>query len=248
MMKYASINELKVGLNFDGDIIPVGRLALRDYRIYFEYDQNFIGRGLEISPLKLPLEAGLQVFVTVLLRVYLVFLMTAFRDGWGRLLFDRYVRSLHLLPQEFTPLDRLTHIGSTGLGALVYEPDHSEVNKQIEEINLDLLSQQTQEILDGDAEDVLKVLINLNGSSAGARPKALIGFNKVMNRIISGKHNLPENYEHWIVKFANSSDGVDAGAIEYVYALMAKEAGVEMMPVNLFGSLKRCGIFCNKAF
>lgn len=92
------------------------------------------------------------------------------------------------------------------------------------------------------------MLINLNGSSAGARPKALIGFNKVMNRIISGKHNLPENYEHWIVKFANSSDGVDAGAIEYVYALMAKEAGVEMMPVNLFGSLKRCGIFCNKAF
>lgn len=69
MMKYASINELKVGLNFDGDIIPVGRLALRDYRIYFEYDQNFIGRGLEISPLKLPLEAGFAVFDYRLLRV-----------------------------------------------------------------------------------------------------------------------------------------------------------------------------------
>ena len=248
MMKYASINELKVGLNFDGDIIPVGRLALRDYRIYFEYDQNFIGRGLEISPLKLPLEAGLQVFDYRPFEGLPGVFNDSLPDGWGRLLFDRYVRSLHLLPQEFTPLDRLTHIGSTGLGALVYEPDHSEVNKQIEEINLDLLSQQTQEILDGDAEDVLKVLINLNGSSAGARPKALIGFNKVMNRIISGKHNLPENYEHWIVKFANSSDGVDAGAIEYVYALMSKEAWVEMMPVNLFEASKGAGYFATKRF
>lgn len=86
------------------------------------------------------------------------------------------------------------------------------------------------------------------GPHAGARPKALIGFNKVMNRIISGKHNLPENYEHWIVKFANSSDGVDAGAIEYVYALMAKEAGVEMMPVNLFEASKGAGYFATKRF
>ncbi len=62
----------------------------------------------------------------------------------------------------------------------------------------------------------------------------LIGLNSTKDCIISGKHNLLGNYEHWMVKFANSTDGVDAWAIEYVHALMAKEAGVEMMPVNLF--------------
>lgn len=88
MMKYASINELKVGLNFDGDIIPVGRLALRDYRIYFEYNQNFIGRGLEISPLKLPLEAGLQVFDYRPFEGLPGVFNDSLPDGWGRLLFD----------------------------------------------------------------------------------------------------------------------------------------------------------------
>lgn len=248
MMKHTSISELKVGLDFSVDIINVGRLAFRDYQIYFEYDQNFIGRGLEISPLKLPLESGLQVFDYRPFEGLPGVFNDSLPDGWGRLLFDRYFRSQNLLPEDFTPLDRLAHVGTSGLGALVYEPDHSDVNTQEEEIDLDLLSQQTQEILEGDADEVLQELINLNGSSAGARPKALIGLNSTKDRIISGKHNLSENYEHWMVKFANSTDGVDAGAVEYVYALMAKEAGVEMMPVNLFETSKGAGYFATQRF
>lgn len=248
MMKHASINELKVGLDFNEDIIPVGRLALRDYRIYFEYDQDFIGRGLEISPLKLALGSGLQVFDYRPFEGLPGVFNDSLPDGWGRLLFDRYVRSQNLLPEDFTPLDRLAHVGMSGLGALVYEPDYSHVNEQEEEVDLDLLSQHTQAILEGEADEVLQELINLNGSSAGARPKALIGLNNAKDRIISGKHNLPENYEHWMVKFANSTDGVDAGAIEYVYALMAKEAGVEMMPVNLFEATKGSGYFATQRF
>lgn len=248
MKKHTSINELKVGLDFNKDIIPVGRLAFRDYRIYFEYDQNFIGRGLEISPLKLPLGPGLQVFDYRPFEGLPGVFNDSLPDGWGRLLFDRYVRSQNLLPEDFTPLDRLAHVGTSALGALVYEPDYSDVSAQEEEVNLDLLSQQTQKILNGDADEVLRELINLNGSSAGARPKALIGLNSTKDRIISGKNNLPGNYEHWMVKFANSTDGIDAGAIEYVYALMAKEAGIEMMPVNLFEASKGAGYFATQRF
>lgn len=31
------ITELKVGLDFGSEILPVGRLAIRDHTIYFEY-------------------------------------------------------------------------------------------------------------------------------------------------------------------------------------------------------------------
>ncbi|EKF54623.1 HipA-like protein [Galbibacter marinus] len=247
-MKYVSTNELKVGLDFNQNIIPVGRLAWRDYQIYFEYDQDFIVQGLEISPLKLPLGSGLQVFNYRPFEGLPGVFNDSLPDGWGRLLFERYVRTQNLLPEDFTPLDRLAHVGKSGLGALVYEPDHSDDNTQGEGIDLDLLSQQTHEIMEGEADEVLKELINLNGSSAGARPKALIGLDNTKGRIISGKHNLPENYEHWIVKFANSTDGVDAGAVEYVYALMAKMASVEMMPVNLFESSIGAGYFATKRF
>ncbi|WP_103072082.1 type II toxin-antitoxin system HipA family toxin [Aquimarina sediminis] len=248
MSNYISINELKVGISFNEEIIPVGRLATRDNRIYFEYEQNFISRGLEISPIKLPLTTGLQVFDYRPFEGLPGVFNDSLPDGWGRLLFDRYVRSQNLLPEDFSPLDRLAHIGMTGLGALVYEPDYSDVGTQQEDINLDILSQQTQDVLDGEANEVLQELIDLNGSSAGARPKALIGINESKNHIISGTDTLAEGYEHWLVKFANGSDGMDAGAIEYVYALMAKEANLEMMPVHLFEASKGAGYFATKRF
>lgn len=55
MSTYRSVNEIKVGLDFGDGMMPVGRLASRDGRIYFEYDAEFLRRGLELSPFKLPL-------------------------------------------------------------------------------------------------------------------------------------------------------------------------------------------------
>ncbi|MBA4746000.1 MAG: type II toxin-antitoxin system HipA family toxin [Muricauda sp.] len=248
MSTYISINELRVGIDFGKNTIPVGRLAIRDYKTYFEYDTDFIKTGLEISPIKLPLGPGLQVFDYQPFEGLPGVFNDSLPDGWGRLLFDRYIRSQNLLPDDFSSLDRLTHVGATGLGALVYEPDYSMKDTEKDTIDLDILSQHTQEILDGAADEVLEELINLNGSSAGARPKALIGLDTKKNHIISGKHDLGPDHEHWLVKFANSSDGSDAGAIEYVYALMAKEAGVDMMPVHLFNAAKGSGYFATQRF
>lgn len=58
MNNYLSLNEIKVGLNFGEITIPVGRLASRNSKIYFEYDETFLDMGLDISPLRLPLESG----------------------------------------------------------------------------------------------------------------------------------------------------------------------------------------------
>jgi len=49
MSNHLSLNEIKVGLNFGDKTIHVGRLASRDYKIYFEYDEAFIGKGLNIT-------------------------------------------------------------------------------------------------------------------------------------------------------------------------------------------------------
>lgn len=217
MKTYTTIKELKVGLLFKDETIPVGRLATRNQRIYFEYDDDFIALGLEISPIKLPLSRGLQTFDYLPFEGLPGVFNDSLPDGWGRLLFDRYVRSQNLLPEEFSPLDRLAYTGKTGLGALVYEPDYSISEQEDEIVSLDVLSQQTQDVLEGESSEVLKGLIDLNGSSAGARPKALIGVNTTKTTIISGKDDLPKDFEHWLVKFANSYDGTDAGAIESMY-------------------------------
>lgn len=63
-MTYTNVKEIKVDLDFGTLQFHVGRLAIRDGKIYFEYDAHFIKSGLEISPFRLPLKAGLTRFDT----------------------------------------------------------------------------------------------------------------------------------------------------------------------------------------
>ncbi len=242
-----SVKEVKVGLNFGDQVIPVGRLAINNRQIYFQYHDSFIEQNLNISPFHLPLKSGVFSFDYNLFEGLGGVFNDSLPDGWGRLLFDRFARASGILPSSITPLDRLTHIGLSGLGALVYEPDHS-TNENSKNINLDKLAKQTQEVLDGASDEVLQDLLALNGSSAGARPKALIGLNSDYTNIIHGTHDLPEGYAPWIVKFSSAQDGADAGAIECVYALMARKAGISMPEVHLFEAKKGAGYFAVKRF
>lgn len=238
------VSEIKVGLDFGTEVLPVGRLATREGVIYFEYHASFIQRGLEISPLRLPLQTGLMAFDPRPFEGLAGVFSDSLPDGWGRLLFDRLMRAQGILP---TPLDRLAHVGLHGMGALVYEPDYSATETD-DDINLDQLATQSGEVLTGSSEDVIQELLALNGSSAGARPKALIALDKDRKNISHGARQLAQDLEPWLVKFPNTQDGPDAGAIEYVYALMAKEAGVSMPEVHLFPSQKGSGYFAVKRF
>lgn len=247
MTAYTPLTQIKVGLDFTGDIIPVGRLAIHERKIYFEYDTGFIKNGLELSPLRLPLKTGVQSFEPFLFEGLPGLFNDSLPDGWGRLLFDRSLRAKGITPEEISPLDRLAHVGMTGMGALVYEPEiEEEADKSA--IDLDQLASGAQEVLDGEAPEVLQTLLSLNGSSGGARPKAIIGVDKERKNIIHGKNTSQTGYEPWIVKFPNSSDGLDSGAIEYVYAHMAKDAGLIMSDVHLFPAKRGSGYFATKRF
>ena len=246
MKNYLSTREIKVGLQFDQEILPVGRLAIRDKNIYFEYQDSFIEKEIEISPFRLPQQTGVLTFDRLFEGLPGVF-HDSLPDGWGRLLFDRFARSQGILHTDITPLDRLAHVGLSGMGALVYEPDYS-IEDGSNAISLNQLAAQAQDVLDGSAEDVLQELLALNGSSAGARPKALIGVDDTRQNITHGVHQLPESFAPWLVKFSNAQDGPDAGAIEYVYALMAKEAGIRMPDVHLFPAEDGAGYFAIRRF
>lgn len=246
-MRHKPVQHIKVGLDFGSGSRPVGRLALRDQQIYFEYDVDFIRRGLPLSPLQLPLKSGIQTFPIRLFEGLPGVFNDSLPDGWGRLLFDRTMRKRGILPQMLSPLDRLAYVGKSGMGALIYEPDYSETVEGIG-IDLDWLSQQSQDVLEGRAEDVLDELLALNGPSAGARPKALIGFNRVTGCVVHGNQGLPKGYEPWLVKFANSQDGLDAGAVEFVYSKMARQAGITIPDTHLFPAKHGAGYFSIKRF
>ena len=241
------ITEIKVGLNFGSEIQSVGRLAERNGIIYFEYDEDFVQNGVEISPFKLPLRNGVVELPSDPFEGLAGVFSDSLPDGWGRLLFDRMMRSQRITRSQISSLDRLAYVGLNGMGALVYEPDSSPPIIQ-EFIDLDHLATQTEKILEGASGEIITELLALNGSSAGARPKALIGVDQARKNISYGVNQLNDGFEHWLVKFPNSQDGIDSGAIEYVYALMAKEAGLYFPDVQLFSSQKGNGFFGVKRF
>lgn len=247
MKEVFPIKLLHVGLHFGGQTIEVGRLALQDRRIYFSYEPSFLERRLELSPFTLPLKAGVTTFDQSLFEGLPGLFNDSLPDGWGRLLIDRFFRSEELNPSELSPLDRLAMVGTRGLGALVYEPQF-DTSQRGDYVDLDGVATQVQAVLAGAASDVLGELLVLNGSSSGARPKALIGVSQDKNRIITWDDSLDNEYEPWLVKFPNTVDGVDAGSIEYVYALMAMNAGIQMPPVHLFPAKGSTGFFAVKRF
>ena len=247
-MKYSPVSQITVSLDFGGgSVIQVGRLASAERgRIYFEYSP--ILRGLKISPLRLPPKPGLMTFDPMLFEGLPGVFYDSLPDGWGRLLLDRLARSKGITPNQLTAIDRLTHVGHSGMGALVYEPDLSG-DRPYNALDIDDLALKTEQVLRGSAEDVLEELVALNGSSAGARPKAMISINPTGSRIIYGEDGKTRRgYAPWLVKFPNTQDGPDAGAIEYVYSLMAREAGVFMSETRLFPAKNGPGYFATKRF
>ena len=91
----------------------VGRLAIKDRQILFEYDNAFLTSGLQISPFKLPLQTGVIVGDPNMFQGLMGVFEDSLPDGWGRLLLDRRMARFGILPSELSPLDRLAWVGSS---------------------------------------------------------------------------------------------------------------------------------------
>jgi len=233
-----SIKIVNVFLNHYGQKINVGRLAYRDKIIYFEYSKEFLSLGIELSPYKLPLKSGVHICEDNLFEGLFGVFNDSLPDGWGRLLLDRYFLRKGINYRDITPLDRLSYVGSYGIGALTYEPYVDNEKSNNVEIDLDILAISSSEILQGNSEKMLDVLLNIGASSSGARPKAIIQLSDDKKTIIHGAMALKDGFSHYLVKFASAYDSNDIGSIEYIYSLMAKEAKIEMSDTVLLKGQK----------
>jgi serine/threonine-protein kinase HipA len=228
-----------------GDEIIVGQLAEADRRVYFEYDPQFLDRGLQLSPFKLPLRSGLIEHVDRSFGNLPGLFDDSLPDGWGLLLMDRALRRRGIDPAAASPLDRLAYLGTRTMGALTYHPPEA-IERDDRLLDLEALGKNAQEVYSGEAVEVLPALLRAGGSPGGARPKILVGLKG--KQIISGEDDLPAGFEHWIVKFSARSDARDAGPVEYAYALMAETAGIDMPPVVLLRASRARNYFAVKRF
>lgn len=225
--------KLKVFLNMYGIRQEVGMLLQDKQRIFFEYSPDFLKSGIELSPFKLPLKAGVFEEKSRVFDGLFGLFNDSLPDGWGCLLLDRKLRKLGKSYAEITPLDRLSLIGANPMGALEYEPADGD-SDLYGDIELDSLSGEVDRILDGEESAVLDELLKLNGSSGGARPKIVACVSSDRKQIIHGGKSVPDGFTPWIIKFSEKHDPQSSGELEYRYSLAAKAAGITMPETHLF--------------
>jgi serine/threonine-protein kinase HipA len=86
--------------------------------------------------------------------------------------------------------------------------------------------------------EMVAALLAVGTSAGDARPKAVLAFNEDFTEVRSGQTNAPDGFTHYLLKFDRVTERdrtqqafggpMGYGVMEYVYHLMAKEAGINM--------------------
>lgn len=220
--------------------VDVGGIVDLDGRIIFEYDPVFAGSGGSISPIHLPLRSGLFEFPELKGTEAFGGLPGVFADRlpdkFGGKLVEAYFTERGISPSELSPVQKLLYVGRRGMGALAFEPAEKTPNAEAAiPVDVARLVQEARNVVRGNITENMTEIMLSASTAGGMRAKAMIFWNRVNNDVVTGQGDMPPGYEPWIIKFdGTSEDGKPGpfGRIEFAYGLMAKAAGIEMMPIE----------------
>jgi serine/threonine-protein kinase HipA len=237
-----------------------GAVSWLDDRSYsvFEYDPEFLKKGLDVSPIHMSLDEALKgdgifSFPALNKDTFLGLpglLADALPDKFGNSIIDAWLARQGRDSTSFSPVERLCYTGKRGMGALEFSPatiDKYDASVPVEISDLVNLAQhimQERKTLDvtlGESEkanaDAIMDILRVGTSAGGARPKAVIAMDSNGN-VRSGQTEAPKGYDYWILKFDGVTDlelgePKGFGRIEYAYYLMAQAAGIQMSESRL---------------
>lgn len=151
----------------------------------FEYDEDFIKSGIELSPLRMPLGKNIYEFPTLSGEPFYGMpglVADSLPDRFGNAVIEQWLMSMGRALSDFTAVDRLCYTGKRGMGALEYVPESTEIRDIDENINVremvkfasDILSKREQIVLKANDNLTYAQLVQIGSSAGGARAKALI--------------------------------------------------------------------------
>lgn len=224
----------------------------------FQFSPNFMKKGIDLSPIKMPISEGDRIFSFPELRKAKNnsvdtfkglpgLLADALPDRYGNQLINLWLARNGRSEDSMNPIEQLCFIGSRSMGALEFEP--AQIIPQTSfDIELSSLVEAAHNMLSKKnnldtnlkkgEEKALTEVLKVGTSAGGARPKAVIAYNEITGAIKSGQTIVPEGFEHWLLKLDGVSDAQFGethgwGRVEYAYYLMAKDCGINMMESRL---------------
>ena len=229
-----------------------GAVLQEDGRISFEYDPEFVARGIELSPILMPLARTTYSFSEPeSFRGLPGLLSDSLPDRFGNALIDAWLSSQGRTTESFDVIDRLCYVGIRGMGALEFRPSKGPRGTKRHAIQIEEMVDIASSVLNDrkhfetsiadSREQAVKDLLSIGTSAGGARAKAVIAWNPATGQVRSGQVDPGKGFEHWLIKFDGVSDVREGdltdpkgyGLIEYAYSLMAREAGITMNPCRI---------------
>jgi serine/threonine-protein kinase HipA len=218
---------------------PIGALAWDPARRVgtFEYAADFLGSGIELAPLLMPLRAGAYAFPGLPERSFKGLpglLADSLPDRFGNLLIDQWLAAQGRAPGEANPVERLCYLGARGMGALEFRPAlraGRDVAAPVEIASLvrlanealarrvalvtrpELADRATPDGADAARAAALRDILRVGTSAGGARAKAVVAWNPATGEFRSGQVDAPPGFEHWLLKFDGVAENRDKEAI-----------------------------------
>jgi serine/threonine-protein kinase HipA len=235
----------------------IGAVSTEEGRDYaaFQYDPEFAGSGIEISPLTLPLSNRVYLFPELPRATFHGLpglLADSLPDKFGNALIDAWLATEGRTPESFDAVERLCYTGTRGMGALEFAPELGPKPKKATKIKIDALVLLASEVLThrnelkgtfggADRKKALNDILRVGTSAGGARAKAVIAWNRETNEVRSGQIAAGDGFDYWLLKFDGVTGNQDKemedpkgyGAIEYAYHLMTRAAGIDMSECRL---------------
>ncbi len=246
----------KATVNIWGRTVGTVSLEKGDKTATFTYDPDFVGSGLELSPLLMPLSRKIYRFSDLPAKTYHGLpglLADSLPDKFGMTLIDIWLAGRGRQPSSFNPIEFLCLTGSQGMGALEFVPAIKQDLEQSETIHLCELvniaskilvhrKKSSTPLLEVLEKQAFKDLLAVGTLAGGARAKAVIAWNPSTNEIRSGRAKDKDGFEDWLLKLdgvrGNRDKEVDDprgfGAVELAYSRMAVDAGIVMSNCRLF--------------
>lgn len=232
---------------------PVGTLRWDNNRLlaYFEYADSFIGKGVEPSPILMPVRQGRVYSFSDIGRDTFKglpgMLADSLPDTYGRALFDRWLALTGR--SSGNAVETLCFLGKRCMGALEFEPAMDAPYSPDVRIELDSLVKVASEALSEkeefganlaeDKKAAIAEIVRLGTSAGGQRAKAIIAYNPLTGEVRSGQIEAPKGFDYYLIKL----DGVTAeagfretqnfGRLEYSFYRLVKECGIEMSDCSL---------------
>ncbi len=224
----------------------------------FEYDPAFLPSGIQLSPLHLPLVAGVHAFPALATDAYagLPGLFAGALPGkFATTLVDAWLIAQDREPNSIDAVQRLLLVGERGTGALGFRPALSAASFTVEArtapLDVAALARMVDRVqrhgrraadglVDEDEHAAFSQLVSVASTMRSDVPAAYVDCNLQTGEMRAGQNVQRAGHDPCVLEFdsleirADGTDGSrDTAALRHAYAMLARAAGIDVAETRI---------------